>query len=245
MSIYIFQPSTGGGGGGNLEQTLSSGANVTGSYTSTISSYWYWDTPSIKFADFATQQGFYFDSTAFFLRVGDITTGSGSGYNLEIDYNAGQIKFNDYYNNIIAGFEYTSGGGSITPRQLKIGDFNLGHYITFLANYTTANWDTNRNWLWVDYVNDKIQIGSTDNFGSFNGGIRFITNTGLTLWGGILSSGIVSYSNLFTFDEASAGGGQLKFQGTGWTSTSAGGNSGNHLIVYINGVMRKIALLLP
>jgi len=50
-------------------------------------------------------------------------------------------------------------------------------------------------------------------------------------------------TNLATTNVAMSLGKPINFENS--TSATAGGNAGSHLIVYVNGVQRKIALLLP
>lgn len=64
-------------------------------------------------------------------------------------------------------------------------------------------------------------------------------------WLSVDNANIVCKAEIYEIREANAGNGVISIKGTGYISATAGGTSGDHLIIEVNGNIRKINLLLP
>ena len=124
-------------------------------------------------------------------------------------------------------------------------------FFTFFSDNSTANsifYGTssgNQTGIYIDMKNQVYKFGDFANGQYFSYDIvtgKVQATGGLIQWNG----GVVrNQTDTFSISESTLGAGQITISGTGYTAATAGGSAGQHLIVRINGVVRKIALLLP
>ena len=146
-----------------------------------------------------------------------------SYYNIGFQY--GNVNFGYDGNKYFQFFHDALTGNTVFTGNVSGGDNIQGINID-LANGVYQFGDiVNGNYFSYDIVTGKVQ-----SFGAliqWNGGV------------------IRNFTDTFQIKEATLGAGQIAIDGTGYTAATAGGSAGQHLIVKINGVTRKIALLLP
>ena len=125
------------------------------------------------------------------------------------------------------------------------------YFFTFFTDVATANsyfYGTstgNINGIYIDLKNQVYKFGDIVNGQYFSYDIvtgKVQAFGSLIQWNG---GTIRNQTDTFSITEATSGAGQIQISGTGYTTATAGGSAGQHLIVKINGVTRKIALLLP
>lgn len=242
MSIYIFDPA-GAGGSQDLQTTLSNGANLTSSFATNVNGFWNFVMNSWYCRDNSTRFGFLYDAGTQFLQIGD-TTG-GNTYNLTIDYGNTEMYFLDRdrnFNNGKAVFHYYTDINANT--YVKYGDFINENLLEFHYNKLFLSIGAGDRIIYHNNTANTTVFGRVDINDNFISGYKHNPNVSL-YFRAPNSMSIINQTDTYAFVEDTGGSGKVTFQGTGYVSATAGGSSGQHLVVIVNGNTRKIPLFFP
>lgn len=197
--------------------------------------------------------GLYIDFNSIYCALGD--------YNANV--NGTSFFVDDSHNTIFTQYNSNSLGLSFDffARLLNFGDF-VGYYGA--QNY--LQFDGNNNYAILQNGNGKLYLG--DYLGSYNGTLLTINDLGqrIKTGNGAGDQGIFldfissvyylgDYAGLTNNTQIVINNGlkdimlkaenSLHFEGGGLQSASSSGNSGEHLVIYLNGTQYKIQLLNP
>lgn len=255
----------GGGGGGsqNLDSVLSQGGNFTNNRTSQLNNYsWYINSyETMRFTgnianalnsfEVYTNEftGIKATQTAFYCRTSEDFEYNGLYINYEdanlcdaligriADDGGSSIKV---YNSLISGNGITMFAESKTFLQADYNYLKLGYTGTQIFLQIEAGQIITPSTYYGDYIGLKINneflqyyIGDGDNINNGTS-IKLDDNTS----GGQTIE--MTCNNQFTLNTEN-----IQLNGTNLIDGTAGGNSGDHLIIEINGNTYKIALLNP
>lgn len=163
-----------------------------------------------------------------------------------IDCNNYTFKFDNVSNFTIAGNVLSV--GSATTEYFNV---NSSSGSVTIGNSVTEN-NLQLTKVSGDYVLSAYTAGGDQNYITINPGTQDYyfgdyLGTGFQsyIWIDDTHKNIEIHSNTFQLRETDAGQGEIDLVGSGYTSTTAGANVSEHLIIYINGVMRKIQLKAP